>query len=722
MKILNSLSIRDRFLIAPLLGICLTLILYFAANASIESKVELLEQIQGSNLPQVSELSITSIEMLKAHAALTQLLLESIETPDEEAFYLGGREIINQLYTIENKLKQQLAHPVFINNIELTGQVQQVFSHYKKVVIGSIELATIDALEAQTQLLEANRLLDQSYDLLKTLFRYYVEHLSEKSTQIDQSLRDRGVVGVLTLTLLAVMFFSAQYFARRMSDTQETMNLAMVNLAKGDLDTPLPHLEDRYLKDFCDAVKLFRDSLRKNATQTEHLTRALKQIKQNEKHYFHLLNLTAAAIVIIDEQQQVTLINEAAQRLFKKSFQEVLERNVFELVHSSSLLNPQILQHFLDEDSDRILSIDSEPQLGRCASGNIFYFHAALARYASKGRQMLTISIQDITEQLRSEQKLLEYQNQLETLVQHRTQELQDSVDQLTQAQGQLIESEKMASLGGLVAGIAHEINTPVGIGITASSQLKEMNEAFSAQFKDGTLSAKALERFIVKVAECADINLLNLKRAAQLISSFKEISVDQSTEELRPFNLQHYCNDILTSMRPKFKHTEHEIKFECPDDIDMLSIPGALSQVVTNFLMNSLIHGFDAIECGKIQIDVSVQGEKVHLCYRDNGKGIKQAHLQNVFEPFYTTKRSSGSTGLGMHIVYNLITQSLRGAISCHSKEGQGVTFKVTFPRDLSRYQEREKKGRAVGASAALDQENPKGDEGKARNTSDVD
>ena len=262
---------------------------------------------------------------------------------------------------------------------------------------------------------------------------------------------------------------------------------------------------------------------------------------------------------------------------------------------------------------------------------------------------------------------------------------LEQSLSMLKRTQDHLVQSEKMVALGGLVAGVAHEINTPVGIGVTAASFLEDKTRWIQSICDDGALTRSDMDKYLKIARETSAMILSNLLRAAELIKSFKQVAVDQSGEEQRTFNLKEYLNSVLLSLNPKYKRTGHTITLNCPEDITIMNYPGAFSQIITNLIMNSLIHGFDGIEKGEITMDVYIKDTSLFLTYRDNGRGMSEDHLKKIFDPFFTTKRSHGGTGLGMHIVYNLVTQQLKGKITSTSTPGQGVSFTIKIPMSYS-------------------------------------
>jgi len=279
------------------------------------------------------------------------------------------------------------------------------------------------------------------------------------------------------------------------------------------------------------------------------------------------------------------------------------------------------------------------------------------------------------------ESEIIQLNAELENKVYARTQELEASVENLQMTQRQLVEQEKMASLGELVAGVAHEINTPIGVGITAVSHLVESIDRINKAFNSGTLTKKQFSDMLSAILESAGIVESNLRRAADLVKAFKSVAVDQSSAEPRIFSLKAYIQDILTSLRPKLKRTQHEIALNIADDIELYCDPGVISQIVTNLIMNSLHHAFISSDAGKIEISATKLEDALLLTYEDDGQGIESHILKRLFDPFVTTKRGQGGSGLGTHIIYNLVTQGLGGRIQCISEVGKGTRFEIILP-----------------------------------------
>ena len=301
---------------------------------------------------------------------------------------------------------------------------------------------------------------------------------------------------------------------------------------------------------------------------------------------------------------------------------------------------------------------------------------------------MLSRAERYITKQEAAEQQFIQLNKSLEDKVHQRTdalkesnQELLSTLETLHQYQGQLVESEKMASLGDMVAGVAHEVNTPIGLGVTSSSLLHDRLTEIKNAFENKTLKSSQLKKFLADGDENLNIIMRNLKRAADLITSFKKVAVDQSSSEERRFNFKGLLREVVLTLAPQLKNTHYKIELECPEDLIVTSKPGPLNQVLVNLIINSIIHGFEGKEYGTIKIIVIRMKNQINLLYQDDGVGIHQSIKTKIFDPFITTKRGSGGSGLGMHLVYNLITQALNGTISFESEQDKGVTFDINFP-----------------------------------------
>lgn len=311
--------------------------------------------------------------------------------------------------------------------------------------------------------------------------------------------------------------------------------------------------------------------------------------------------------------------------------------------------------------------------------GSIRYVCAisiVLLQVASEDYYRLYGSFQDITERKQAEQQL-EFRTQD---LSRSNEELQLTLETLRQAQKHLVESEKMAALGGLVAGIAHEINTPVGVGVTAASTLEDETKRLAALYRQGQMKKTDLEQYISVSEQSSRMILNNLERAADLINSFKQVAVDQSSESRRRFKVRTYLEEVLTSLTPALKKTGVSCAIDCAEEIEIESYPGMFSQIITNLVMNSLTHAHDVKPGGAIRIVVRKPGDQLELEFSDNGNGMSAEVLAKIFDPFFTTKPVGKGTGLGLSLSYGIV-QKHGGRIEVNSEQGRGTRFRVILP-----------------------------------------
>lgn len=317
------------------------------------------------------------------------------------------------------------------------------------------------------------------------------------------------------------------------------------------------------------------------------------------------------------------------------------------------------------------VEVDSQNELGRLASA----FNIMSSELGKK-----TEELQSNADSLQeSNTELKKYQTTLEDMVEQRTSKLKE-------AQKQLIESEKMASLGELVAGVAHEINTPVGVGVTAASFLCDEANKINDKYKNDLMTREDFDEFLGCSLQTTEMILSNLRRATELVKSFKQVAVDQTAEDQRLFSVRGYIEEVLTTLHPRLKKTPHIIEVTGDASLEIDSYPGSFSQILTNLIMNSVIHAYKEEEAGHIGIDIQQENEQLVLTYSDDGQGVSEESLARIFDPFFTTKRGYGGTGLGMHIVYNLVTQKLMGLIKCESSLGEGIKFTLTIPMSIKK------------------------------------
>jgi len=266
------------------------------------------------------------------------------------------------------------------------------------------------------------------------------------------------------------------------------------------------------------------------------------------------------------------------------------------------------------------------------------------------------------------------------SLMQEKNQELEVTMNNLRSTQKKLIESEKMASLGGMVKGIAHEINTPAGIVLTASSSLLKKTQDLEVKFKQGKVTETTFMDFLHYSKETTQLSVSNINRVSELVKNFKLVAVDQYSNQKREFELTEYIHEVVSTLHPMLQG-KHGLNIVAQQKIKLYSYPGAFSQIISLLVENSLMHAFSATQNGLMKIQVARQDNTLHFTFMDNGTTANQDTLENIFEPFYTTMRSSSCTGLGGHILYNLVTQLLLGSIHCSLSESGGLVFEITVP-----------------------------------------
>lgn len=366
--------------------------------------------------------------------------------------------------------------------------------------------------------------------------------------------------------------------------------------------------------------------------------------------------------------------NERACELYAAAREDLLAASVFEL---NPAFTPQLWRRRWDDLRDD-LSNNSEA-VHRRLDGTTFAVQVSTRHLEYEGREYHCTVIRDLTEQKRHEAEIRRMREELELRVEERTRALSESRDQL-------LESEKMAALGRLVAGVTHEINTPVGIGVTAASHLQDLVRKVGDAYADRTMKRSDFESFLRDADQTAGMVLSNLNKASRLIQGFKGVAVDQSDDARREFDLKEYLEEILLSLRPRLKRSPVQVSLSCPEGVTVDSYPGALSQIVSNLVMNSLIHAFGDRAAGRISIVCEVVGDDVRLTYADDGQGMSGDVKAKLYEPFFTTKRGKGGSGLGMHVVYTAVNGMLDGRIACESSPGAGTEFRITFPRTRRR------------------------------------
>ena len=297
-------------------------------------------------------------------------------------------------------------------------------------------------------------------------------------------------------------------------------------------------------------------------------------------------------------------------------------------------------------------------------------------------------TLAQIERQKKDEQEIRQLNQNLEVKVNQRTvalkeanQELLSTLERMQQYQNKIVESEKMASLGQMVAGVAHEVNTPLGLGITGSTLIRDKIEELKINFDNKTLTSSHMSRFIDDGIENLDLIYRNLNRAAELVSSFKKLAVTHETQEEKEINLISFTNEVIASMTGDLNKYPHQVTVDGDSNLEFHTKPPVIQQIIENLINNSLIHAFDDEQQGHIKLTITQHDGFAVIDYSDDGKGVPVNIRNRIFDPFVTTRRGEGGSGLGLHLVYNLVTQALDGSIKLNTENKKGAQFTIEFP-----------------------------------------
>jgi PAS domain S-box-containing protein len=393
------------------------------------------------------------------------------------------------------------------------------------------------------------------------------------------------------------------------------------------------------------------------------------RLRASEERLCRILNESPIAVNITTADGHWLFSNAHASQLFGRP-QDVLVTTPPAELYADPRDRRRLLTRYEREGAFRNAEIAF-----RQPDGTVVWTLASWDGIEFDGEPALLTWLYDITDRKAAEAELKAAKEQAER-----------ALMDLRSTQESLIQAETMASLGQFVAGVAHDLNTPIGIGLTAATHIAEQTTALWGRLEGGTLRRTDLREYLEAVGEGTRLLVTNIGRAADLMRSFKQVAVDQASGERRTFDLKTTIDDVLFSLRPRLRRTRIAIDVDCPDGLSMDSFPGALAQVLTNFLINAIIHAFGDGRNGTIALSVRTpDADTVELSFADDGCGISPDILPRIFDPFFTTKRGEGGSGLGLHIVASTVTGILGGRLAIWSDVGKGTRFVVTMPRVAS-------------------------------------
>ena len=484
---------------------------------------------------------------------------------------------------------------------------------------------------------------------------------------------------IVSICILLIIYYLVIRHINKISEHTHNIRLTTYNqnlVLEGRRDIASPDELD-------ELVYLLNNMQKKIVDEFTDKKLAMEELQQERDFSATIIKSSNTVICCLDNNLKIATINPAAVNLTGYRQEELLQKNWLDIFVLDER-KQEMLNKLNNNEAIHNIEINMHDQTGK--TNTLLWTFSAF--YEGEHIKYLIGFGHDITPQKQIEMEIKQLNDQLEEKVNKRTaaltesnKQIKETLEELKRTQQNLVESEKMASLGGLVAGVAHEINTPIGISVTATSFLLDEVTLLKSKLDDNSLTRSYVETLIEHISESGHLLSNNLNRAADLVSSFKQVAVDQSSEACYSFKLAENVNQVITSLKHKLKQVHSHVHVSCPEDLAIYSFPGSFMQIYSNLILNSLIHGFEDWEgqC-EIYIDIKRQEDTIHIDYQDTGKGIPDEIAKRIFEPFVTSKRGSGGSGLGTHIIYNIVNQLLKGDIQ-YIPEDQGAHFKIQIP-----------------------------------------
>lgn len=499
---------------------------------------------------------------------------------------------------------------------------------------------------------------------------------------------------ILFLFLLVFIAFVIKHIDK--SIIKPILNLSNVaeNISKGDLT----HRADIFGNDelsflattFNDMSDKIGETMHNLKDEIELKTAIQKNLENSEKILLAIVNNANSIIYLKDLDSNYQIVNDGFLKLHNITKEDVLNKN------TSSIFGKKDLAYIIEKENyvkKTQKSIASEDYLLLDDGEEKFFLSTRFPIFDKDGNIINIAGVStDISDIKKIQRKLENFNKTLESTIAEKTKdlthtnkELEDTVQRLNETQEHLVFSEKIASLGRLVAGVAHEINTPLGIVLTGLTHFEKMTIKINELYKQDNMSQNEFEEYIKTSQLISEQALKSINRATALVQTFKQVSVNATEEEKRKINIKEYTHSLIITAQKQTKKTNINIVNNIPDNIFLETYPGAYGQVITKLITNSFTHAYPMDEKGTITLELKKEEEYYRLIYIDDGKGIEEDDLPYIFEPFFTTSRKVGHTGLGLNILYNIVRQQLQGEVTCTSKLNKGVCFEILIPIDLN-------------------------------------
>ncbi|HSD36658.1 MAG TPA: ATP-binding protein [Rhodocyclaceae bacterium] len=614
-----------------------------ASLSLINTFIESLLKINSFYVKRETRTSLSTRASLERVAALAPVLEE----------FAPGQVERNALRQLQDKVHTMISG---------LGSLQRASAKRDLVLERKIEAG-------QQTIAQAARLLDQ---------RYAAIELSLSSRYAHQLMVINVSTVLVGVLVVAITFLFSALIARSIRSPLAQLMRTVEAFSSNNFEHPVPDLGQNELGQLAGSLTSFRESALERV-------RAENALRNSESRFRSLSDMSSDLLWEQDANYCYTSFSgNRAEELLEKS---VLRLGITRWKNAQSHLHTPELKQKWQEHKRRVEAHEpfrnfefSVPM----PDGTRLYLQSnGDPRYDADGRFIgYRGTAKDITIQKASEEEILRLNQVLEQRVHERTAALERSNQQLSQAMDQLVHSEKLASLGSLVAGVAHELNTPLGNALIASTSLREHMAEFAKQTLAGQLKKSDFARMIETCVEGCSLIERNTHRAVSLVTNFKQVAVDQTSEQRRRFNLAKTIAEVVTTLTPAIRKAQHSITLDIAEDIELDSYPGPLDQVVSNLIINAMVHGYRPGESGELHVSarLSAPGE-VRLMITDNGIGIPKERQGRIFDPFFTTRMGEGGSGLGLYIVYNIVTTLLGGQIQLDSTPDEGTAFILYIP-----------------------------------------
>ncbi|PLY07192.1 MAG: hypothetical protein C0625_06135 [Arcobacter sp.] len=617
------------------------------------------------------------------------LLKTQMEKSYEESFKKGTLNIVKNVFDKNNND----IFPFIINEKKFIVFHHTFNEHNSNLYKNKLEYKKI--LEKKDGNFEIHREDNDRW----VIFKYYepwdwiIGYRINKDVKYEELYKFREIF--LSISLIIVLFISLFIIliVRKVLEPVDMLSNVSKKIAAGNLDAKIDVSGTKELKILSANFEKMRDKIVEdihrlreqeekilafNSKLQEEVKLRTKELESEKEVFETLFNKSCDGMSLIKESKFVACNNALLEMLKCKSKEEFLN------------LDPVFLSPKLQPNGGKSADL-VKSNIEKCLEKGTIKFewlHKKLDGEVFLAEIILTHIVLNNEELIHAVWRNIQSRKELELEIENKNIDLQESNDELeamienlTMTQNKLIESEKLAGLGSLVAGVSHEINTPVGIGLTGASHLDYISEEINEKYKKGEMTEEEFENYLSSTRDLVKLISSNLERTADIIKNFKQVAVDETSEQKRVFRVKEYIRGILVSIETLTKKCDIEFKIECDEELEITSYPGFFAQIITNFVSNSIIHAY--YEGKKLIITFLVKSDEKFLTleYSDNGKGISEENLLKIFDPFFTTNRANGGSGLGLNIVYNLVVTNLKGTIDCKSVKNKGTTFIIKVP-----------------------------------------